>query len=514
MMRTSFEALARRAWAAGIAVFSVPLVVGLAYLAIHGAPQPIVHDEFSYLLAADTFAHGRLSNPEPAYWKQFQSVNELTHPSYMSKYPPGQGLFLGLGQALTGQPLIGAIFCVALAAAAVYWMLLAFVGPEWALFGGLLYGSHPLLILWLTNYWGGGVALLGGALVLGAWRRALDAPNWKVGALLGTGLALLANSRPFEGLLFSLPLILVLLWKRRPGWRTVLACAAAVMAPAVLWMALYNTRVTGNMWKLPYLLYEQTYNPAPLFIWKHGLRQVPESGVPAISGLWQEWNLGQYEKQQTLRGFLSVLRGKLSDFDEAWLEPLPIKFFLALPFFGLCGQTLMWLGLELAVLLGFLFTELFYFPHYTAPLGAVLFLLVVAGMRHAWDWRWRGRPMGRLAVIVTVMWCLGRSVFFLGRKSESPRTAWSYRRLEARERLLAMGGKHLVLVSYGPTASYHDDWVSNEADIDASPIVWAWSLGPKDDAALEEHYPGRAVWILAVVPPTPVLELLRRADAR
>ena len=77
----------------------------------------------------------------------------IQQPTYQSKYPPGQGLLLALGQIL-GNPILGAWIGVSLGCVATWWMLRAFLPAAWALAGGLIIGVLPLTLFWGTNYWG------------------------------------------------------------------------------------------------------------------------------------------------------------------------------------------------------------------------------------------------------------------------------------------------------------------------------------------------------------------------
>ena len=188
------------------------LALGLraALLPILPYPTPYIHDEFSHLLAADTFAHGRLTNPTPTMWIHFETLHVIFKPTYMSMYPPLQGLFLALGKVMTGHPFWGVWLSAGLMCAAICWMLQAWVSPQWALIGGLLPVFRFGVFEWAGDSPGGAPAAIGGALVMGALPRIIRRHRLRDALLVALGIGMLANSRPYEGFLLSLAVAAIL----------------------------------------------------------------------------------------------------------------------------------------------------------------------------------------------------------------------------------------------------------------------------------------------------------------
>ncbi|MHC4177349.1 MAG: hypothetical protein ACYSWU_07575 [Planctomycetota bacterium] len=491
-----------------LAVISVGLVAGMVAMTISliRDPAPIGHDEQSYLLAADTFYHGRLTNPTHATWKHFESFHVIHQPTYASKYPPGQGMVLALGQVLTGRPMAGVWISTALAAAATCWMLQGWLPGRWALLGGAIVALHVAIQLaWGQSDWGGNVAMVGGALLLGSLPRLRQNPEPCAAVLMACGMVILANSRPYEGLVMSLPVALALIvrfsGKRRPPLATVarkvVLPAAIVLFVAGAAMAYYNLRITGDPLKMPYRVHEETYMVAPVFLWQ-SLRPEPIYRHEMMRFGYTEGPTSAFLDQQDLFGLLRykgprAVRYLLHFF----LRPILIVPLLALPW--ILRKRSMWFVIAaLSFAWAASLAPTWLLPHYLAPAIPLLFLLVVQGIRRLRRLTWGGRCVGGLGVSgIGVLYAL-ILILSVCHYAASERTGIARHRPRLLAQLMRTPGRHLVVVRYAPehTASMNDEWVYNAADIDAAKVVWAREMGPARDRELFDYFKDRRGWLL------------------
>src|SRR5271166_3511308 len=274
----NFNRIARRKTLSVVLVGVAAFILRLAILPFCPIPLPFVQDDFSFLLAGNTFALGRLTNPTPAMWLHFESIQLTMQPTYMSMYFPAQGLILAAGKVLFGHPWFGLLCINALMCAALCWMLQAWLPPSWALLGGVLAVLRlGLFSYWINTYAGAGsIAALAGALVLGAFPRLIRTARLRYSLLLGVGAAVLALNRPYEGILLCLPVTAILLrWlffgRNRPPAAARFRIAAAPLALIVaagMWMGYYDKRVFGNPLTPPYALNRAAYSVAPYWVWQ------------------------------------------------------------------------------------------------------------------------------------------------------------------------------------------------------------------------------------------------------
>lgn len=481
------------------------IVIRLCLLWLLPVPAPRIHDEFSYLLGADTFAHGRLTNPPHPLWIFFDTIHVNQHPTYMSKYPPAQAAVLAVGQLL-GNPWFGVLLSAGAMCAAVVWMLQGWFPPRWALLGGtLILFRLGIFSYWTNSYWGGTVAAIGGALVTGALPRLIR--SWRARHAFGLGLGglILANSRPFEGAILCLPVCAVLAvglcGASRPSWRTTLArVAAPVLLVGFLglaFMGYYNWRGTGNAFLSPYLVNERTYlaGSPPSSFWQAG-RTTLHFANPQFESFYNGYVQDIWFRGR-VTGLASAVMKALKNCLTAtyvFLWPELLVPLLALPWV-LRNRKGRFLFAQVALVFVALLATPWFQPHYLGPQTAVLFALLVLGIRHIRLWRFRGGPagVGLSRALVTLVVLLSPFNYHGDWRFGTPQGI-AYRATFARQ-LGRLPGRHLVIVHYSPRHSVLQEWVYNSADIDNSKVVWAREIPGRDLRPLLSCFQGRKVWL-------------------
>jgi len=521
-MSRLINTLARRPWLCATLLALTGLVLSASSTWFHGIPLPRSHDEQSYLLAARTFAEGRLTNPTHPHWQHFETFHTIHVPSYMSKYPAAQSLFMAFGMRLTGEPITGIWLSGALLYAAVLWMLRAWMPARWALLGALLFVlTHGGWDRWMISYWGGNVAALGGVLLYGGYRRVTRGGSPRDAVLTAVGIGLLANSRPFEGLIACLPvgIGLVIWWFKAPRseWPGRLRCVVLPMVAGLAviagLMAFYNYRVTGNPATLPYVAWSGQYEETGRFLWEPLIEKEIRHNVikqfhrelltreVEFSYSWDAWREG--------RGTIGPVIGDILLFwnriATRFLMPFAGVFLLLIIPAARHRRTRLALTAFALGLCGVMLAN-WYWDHYFAPFAAAAILLVMAGTRILAA-AVRRVPCGRIIVVagillITAAHTLGEMRRYRWREiARVQADDWNIQRAQLTARLKAQPRAQLVFVRYGSGHRVDHDWVFNEPDIDAAPIAWARDLGTEANAPLLEYFESREAWLLIVDPP-------------
>lgn len=526
----------------GVIGFALPMFYGL----VKGYPVPHVQDELSYTVAADTYASGRLTNPTPVHFEHFEAPHILMEPNYISKYPPMQGLFMATGQILFGHKIFGVWLSCGLMASALFWMLLAWTRPKWAITGTVL----MILFIginsyWAQSYWGGMVAAAGGALFFGGFRRLFDKLTINSTVLMTIGGFILVNSRPFEGTLTMLPPLMVLLvWLLRDkANQTSKKLSLLVFPGAIITVIGFSAmfyqyyQVTGNAFTLPYSVHHKQYYPTPLFIFQ-SINQSATKGNERIRKVYDN-----YKSPPILENFLKIEGLPYS----LYLSPIYgfIYLIIALPLFFLspCLAILLYCSLPIIIkrnkwLLLIIVTIIFTFAcmslgiwwdqyHYCASLTSCFFLLIAEGFRLFYLMSKRGRE--RQLVFITLIVLTIVSFIYIQyiqlysyeqfyRKDDSLKEKTlifeslslnksveikitdraTFFRHELEEIIKILPDRYMAVVSYDINYDLHDEIVYNKADIENAKLIWAHDLSDEKNASLFEYYNNRKILMIRV----------------
>ena len=488
--------LIRHRWVslAAIGVFSF---LFLLQGAMRSWPHPSNMDEFSVLLGADTFRHGRLTNATPPLWQHFETLHVIFTPTYCSKYPPGPALLLALCQLVFRDPIWALWLSTVGACVALAWMLLAWFPLRWAMLGAFFAALHPLVVSWGRFYLCCNLGVLGAALLVGSAKRIVRRCTYSSGILLACGVAVLVNVRPYEGvvLCFGVGIWLLLsLMRNQPSSLPLLLTAVLpVLLLTFAAMAYYNWRLTGSALKMPYAIHAAQYDSAPPFWFQASHPKWDYRHENLLN--FHVWELNTYLDMQDPGLRLKILGQRLR-----------VLFFW---FFDLSMIALLWIvpvfrrrSLRPVLLLSGLLLVAFMLTtwlnsNYISEAVPIYLIILTACLRQLMRAVVPGTtlPVGPLLILFlaigTFAWALQDVQPFELNDSD-----YGYTRAQIIADLQSRGGRHLIFVHYSAQHPRAEEWIYNDSDISNSQVIWAHDMGATENQHLVDVYGGRELWEL------------------
>jgi hypothetical protein len=475
------------------------LVSNLIYLFI-AQPLPIYADEFSFIFQAETFLEGRLTNPTPEYWEHFETFFIVQKPYFVSKFPPGQALFLALGKLLFNNYIIGIWISFYLACLAVYFMLKQWTTNVWAFLGTLAVASNgQFLNIWSNGYWGGAIAMMGGALLFGTIKAMVERKTTvRDGIFVAIGVSLLAYSRPYEGLfccfLLLIPIVKYRLWQKISlnNFIFKLAGPAVIVLFFTLGFLLhYNKVITGGYLSLPYNLYHSQYETARSFVFQkpHPEREYLHADMESF----HKNEAKIFFQRKTVAGFFKGVFVKIFTYTRFY-----IRMAFLLPFvFLLFTRKNFWEKYALAIFVVLLFSNFLSTweqHHYLAPVTGIGIFLVIAGLKKLLNskFTYKQQYINTVVAMLLLSPILGFVSHYRNEKSK-----FTKYKVDITNTLNQNSKKDLVFIRYNDSSgkSTHS-WNYNNPNLEQNDVIWARDMGSEKNHQLMEYYNDRNIYFL------------------
>ncbi len=515
------------------ALFCLTFLALLVVTYIYGIPPMWIHDEFSYMLAADTFLHGRITNPPHELPQFFENPHLIISPTYMSKYPPGQPFILAIG-ILLGHPFFGVLIALSLFISCFTWMLSSLIDKKFIIPIYIL----MLISLGLSKHWGrsyiiGALPAAAACLMIGTYLYSLKYKIVRGELIFIISCAILSVTRPYEGLILSVMIFLMFIYdicrnnlhlESTAKSLTILSAGGLII---LAFHAYYNWHITGNTLLIPNRLHIDQYMYAP-YLWFQNLLTPEMTPSVKLNHLFHYiWEKNAYDKIAAM----SLI--ERTEFLASRINSSPsLIFMLILAPLALVGRQFdrFALRLLLIVLVSFLLSSLLvwmllYYIFVTVVAATALnFYLAYRIIKH----RIFTKNWSIITTTAIVPCLIVTGLVSLNLPLDSFNSISSERKLlsgvhapilhkdELVHNIEAKSPANLVFVRYRDYEKYNErdellnrmalyynttvSFVYNSADIDSQRTVFAHDLGAEENRKLIDYYnkkgQNRKLWLL------------------